>query len=363
MTNSSLEIRELSKSYGSKPILSKLSFAIPSDDFAVICGKPGNGKSVLVRLIMGLEEADSGKVLVRGEDVTNSEPGSRNIGYIPQTFALVPHFSVQKNIEYPLELLDASKEEKAEAVERVAELLKITDLLAKKPEQLSGGQKQRVAIARGLAKPTDVYLLDDPLVGLDFKLRERLIDDLRVSQEKLGVTFLYVTSDSLEALQLAKTVLVLANGTIVQQGPLADVYDNPTNISTLDTLGFPEANLISGEVKNSVFESSTFSIKTNIKGYSGPAVAGIRPESVLLGKSPDAVVLKAQVTLMENLGSEIVSYLKVPGTMLKLVVSRTDNEAIKALNSNELSIFMKLPSIKIFNKQSGQWVGNGVSLV
>jgi ABC-type sugar transport system ATPase subunit len=363
MARGSLEVKNLSKKYGEKSVLTNLSFSIPSNDFAVICGKPGNGKSVLVRLLMGLEEADSGTITVRGGDVTDSPPGSRDIGYIPQTFALVPHFSVRENIEYPLELQKATDEKKAEAVSRVAELLKISDLLEKKPAQLSGGQKQRVAIARGLAKPTDVYLLDDPLVGLDFKLRERLIDDLRMSQEQLGSTFLYVTSDALEALQLAKTVLVLANGGIVQQGALADVYDQPSHISAMDTLGFPEANFISGAVKNSVFESSILSLKTEVKGNSNSVVLGVRPESISLGKVSGALVLSAKVLLVENLGSEIVAYLDVSGVTFKVVVSRTDSEAIQTLNSKALTISIKPTTIKVFDKQSGTFLGNGVSLV
>ena len=264
--DSSLQVEGLSKSFGEKSVLTDLSFTIQENDFAVICGKPGNGKSVLVRSIMGLETIDVGQITARNQDVTYEDPGSRNIGYIPQAFALFPHFSVRENIEYPLDLIKASKQVKDDAVTRVSELLKITDLLDKKPNQLSGGQKQRVAIARGLAKETDVYLLDDPLIGLDFKLRERLIDDLRLTHEKLGVTFLYVTSDPLETLQLAKKVLILAEGKIVQQGLLADVYDKPLHLASLTTLGFPEANVIPGSLHDSTFESTIFKVKTSLKG-------------------------------------------------------------------------------------------------
>ncbi|MFZ9702532.1 MAG: ABC transporter ATP-binding protein, partial [Candidatus Nanopelagicales bacterium] len=184
MAQLALDVKGLSKSYGNKVVLDNLSFTAAMNDFSVVCGKPGNGKSVLVRTIMGLETVDAGSIIVRGKDVAQVSAGERNIGYVPQSFALYPHYSVKENIEYPLVLSKASEAEKKEAVERVSELLRIKDLLHKKPDQLSGGQKQRVAIARGLAKSTDVYVLDDPLVGLDFKLRERLIDDLRKTQEE-----------------------------------------------------------------------------------------------------------------------------------------------------------------------------------
>ena len=363
MSTVSLRVSGLSKSFGEKTILSDLSFTIPQNDFAVICGKPGNGKSVLVRSIMGLEEVDSGQVFVRDQDVTNSNPGSRNIGYIPQAFALFPHFSVRENIEYPLDLLKATNEAKTEAVNRVAELLKISDLLEKKPNEISGGQKQRVAIARGLAKSTDVYLLDDPLIGLDFKLRERLIDDLRLTQEELGATFVYVTSDPLEALLLAKTILILADNRIVQQGPLVDVYDEPVHLSSLLTLGFPEANIVTGSVKGSTFKSSVFAIETDIKSGDGLAVAGVRPESVMLGKKPGAVTLEAKVKLLENLGSEVVAYLDVSGTQFTIATSRTDTEALTLLGAQKVTISIKGESIKIFNGKSGLAIGKGVTVV
>lgn len=361
--DSTLQVEGLSKSFGEKSVLIDLSFTIPENDFAVICGKPGNGKSVLVRSIMGLETIDVGQIIARNQDVTHEDPGSRNIGYIPQAFALFPHFSVRENIEYPLDLINASKQVKDDAVTRVSELLKITDLLDKKPNQLSGGQKQRVAIARGLAKETDVYLLDDPLVGLDFKLRERLIDDLRLTQEKLGVTFLYVTSDPLETLQLAKTVLILAEGKIVQQGLLADVYDKPLHLASLTTLGFPEANVIPGSLHDSTFESSIFKVKTSVKGGSGSAIAGIRPEAVMIGKHSGAVTLTASVNLIENLGSELVAYLDVSGTQIITVLSHNDSGALNMLDAKSVTISIRPESIVLFDAQSHATIGMGVALV
>ncbi|MSO26068.1 MAG: ABC transporter ATP-binding protein [Candidatus Nanopelagicaceae bacterium] len=363
MSNSALEVKGLSKSYGEKSVLKDLSFSAALNDFSVICGKPGNGKSVLVRTIMGLEEIDSGQIIVRDQDVTNANSGSRNIGYIPQSFALYPHFSVRENIEYPLDLINATKEEKVEAVARVSELLKIADLLEKKPVQLSGGQKQRVAIARGLSKSTDVYVLDDPLVGLDFKLRERLIDDLRQTQEKLKVAFVYVTSDPLEALQLAKTVLILADGKIVQQSNLNEVYDNPSHLSSMATLGFPEVNVFSGEMNGSTFSSSVFKVGTDIKSDYKGAIAGIRPEGVLIGSQPGSITIDAKLTLMENLGSEFVAYLDVKGVQISTVVSRTDLVGIKLLESKDLKISIKAEAITLFDAISKKKIGKGVSLV
>ena len=361
MAQLALDVKGLSKSYGSKVVLDNLSFTAAMNDFSVICGKPGNGKSVLVRTIMGLETVDTGSIIVRGKDVAQVSAGERNIGYVPQSFALYPHYSVQENIEYPLTLSKASQNEKKEAVERVSELLRIKDLLQKRPDQLSGGQKQRVAIARGLAKSTDVYVLDDPLVGLDFKLRERLIDDLRKTQEELKVSFVYLTSDPLEALSLARTVMILADGKIVQQDSLDVVYDLPNSIASLNSLGFPEANIVSGELSGSTFTSVLGQIKVKMDSNVSNVVAGIRPEGFEIASGSGS--FDARVSLLENLGSEFAVYLNVKNSNLVTVVSRTDNDALAKLKSKSVSLTYKADAVVLFDANTGKRVGQGVSHV
>jgi ABC-type sugar transport system ATPase subunit len=308
---------------------------------------------------MGLEPVDAGQIIVRGQDVAKASAGERNIGYVPQSFALYPHYSVQENIEYPLVLAKATDATKKEAVERVAELLRIKDLLGKKPEQLSGGQKQRVAIARGLAKATDVYVLDDPLVGLDFKLRERLIDDLRKTQEELKVSFVYMTSDPLEALSLARTVMILAQGKIVQQDSLDVVYDTPNSVASMNSLGFPEANILPGELSGTTFTSILGSTKVKMDSDSSNVVAGIRPEGFVIGSGSTS----AQVGLMENLGSEFAVYFEVKDKSFVTVISRTDNESLAKLKSNTVSVSYKPEALVLFDATSGMRVGQGVSHV
>ena len=361
MTDLALKVSGLSKSYGNKVVLDNLSFTALMNDFSVICGKPGNGKSVLVRTIMGLEPVDAGQIIVRGQDVAKASAGDRNIGYVPQSFALYPHFSVQENIEYPLVLSKASAATRKESLERVSELLRIKDLLGKKPEQLSGGQKQRVAIARGLAKATDVYVLDDPLVGLDFKLRERLIDDLRKTQEELKVSFVYMTSDPLEALSLAKTIMILAHGQIVQQDSLDVVYDSPNSIASMTSLGFPEANILKAELAGSTLSTILGKIKVQTESTASSIVAGIRPEGFIVGK--DANSFSCKVSLMENLGSEFAVYLSVNDIDLVTVVSRTDAQALSKLQAASVDISVKPEAVVLFDANSGKRIGQGVSHV
>ena len=361
MAQLALDVKGLSKSYGNKVVLDNLSFTAGMNDFSVVCGKPGNGKSVLVRTIMGLETVDSGSIIVRGKDVAQVSAGERNIGYVPQSFALYPHYTVKENIEYPLDLSKASETEKKEAVERVSELLRIKDLLQKKPDQLSGGQKQRVAIARGLAKSTDVYVLDDPLVGLDFKLRERLIDDLRKTQEELKVSFVYLTSDPLEALSLARTVMILAQGKIVQQDSLDVVYDLPNSIASMNSLGFPEANILPGELSGTTFTSVLGSIKVKMDSNSSKVVAGIRPEGFVVGSGSGS--FDGKITLLENLGSEFAVYFNVKNTNLVTVISRTDSDALAKVKNKSTTITYKPDAVVLFDAESGKRVGQGVSHV
>ena len=174
-----IELRAIAKQYGRAQILKDVDLRVEAGTFTVVFGLPACGKSVLVRLLTGLEKPGAGQILLRGTEATRIDAGGRNIGYVPQSFALYPHFSVYDNISYPLDLIKFPKPQIDRAVRQIAEQLKIDHLLSKNPGQLSGGEKQRVALARGVVKQTDIYILDDPLVGLDFKLREQMFDDLK----------------------------------------------------------------------------------------------------------------------------------------------------------------------------------------
>src|SRR3712207_864786 len=211
-----LQMESISKAYGGTSVLSDLTLTARSGNLTVVYGPPAAGKSVLVRVLTGLEQPDSGRIILRGQDVTHEAPAERNIGYVPQSFALYPHLSVRANISYPLDLAHVPASESREVVATAAAMLRIEEHLDKKPDQLSGGQKQRVAIARGIAKRTDFFILDDPLAGLDFKLREQLVDDLRTLKSATGASILYVTSDVIEAMTLADRMAVLSDGQIIE---------------------------------------------------------------------------------------------------------------------------------------------------
>lgn len=313
-----VEYQSISKAFGGNVVLDDLSFAVDEGEFSIVFGQSLSGKSVLLRILLGLDHPDRGTVMLRGADAAGTKPGARKIGYVPQSFALFPNKTVRDNIAYTLTVQHDSRAAITEAVDRVAGLLDISELLDRMPDQLSGGQKQRVAIARGLALKTDLYVLDDPLVGLDFKLREKLIDDLRETREALDVTFLYTTADANEALALASKVGVLADGIIQEYGPPIDVYREPERFATMATLCFPPSNRMPVNLSEGQIETLWGSVPATINGSVNGAstiAALVRPERVGLRSAPNGNSVDGEATVMlrEDLGAEEIVYLESKG--------------------------------------------------
>jgi ABC-type sugar transport system ATPase subunit len=307
------------KSYRKNEVLKGLSLDINDGDFLVLFGLPGSGRSVLLRLLMGLEKLDGGAILLRGTDVREIEPGRRNIGYIPQSFALFPHMTVFDNIAYPLKLAKTNKSKIKAEVHRVAEQLQIGELLPRMPDQTSGGQKQRIAIARGIIQDTDLFVFDDPLAGLDFKLREQLVDDLKALQEKMDITIVYSTSDALETLSLADTIAILDKGVIIESGPPEDVYFHPNHVDSMKLLGFPAANFFEARLDGENFVAPIFTLEAGNTNHN-KVLMGFRPESVLWEKPDDPCVeLEGKVLLAEDLGGEEIVYLGVGDSIVTMM--------------------------------------------
>ena len=363
-----VELRNVSKSHGRVPVLRDLNLSVEAGAFTVIFGAPACGKSVLVRLLTGLEKPTAGQVLLRGEDAASLAPGDRNIGYVPQSFALYPHYSVRDNIAYPLTLIGVPKTEIETTVRQVSEQIKIDHLLDKRPDQLSGGEKQRVALARGMVKHTDIFVLDDSLVGLDFKLREQLFDDLRQMQEDLEATFIYTTSDPLETLALADQVAVLDAGSMVDIGPVEEIYWHPQHLRTMELLGYPTSNLLSGKLvvqsnqvrcRTSLFE---FPVELNQPDSAGPGLEDvtvvIRPQDVGLGMDGQdgRLLSQAQVMLRDDLGGEIIAYLDVEGMPLVTVVPHAKDHLV---SEDSVTIGVRPSALVLFDSGTGQRIGHG----
>lgn len=360
-----VEFSSVSKSFGGDPVLDGLDFSVDEGEFAVLFGQSASGKSVLLRTLLGLESPDEGTVTLRGNNAADTKPGDRKIGYVPQSFALFPGKTVGENIAYPLTVAKESKEIINDAVERVARLLDIPELVDRTPDQLSGGQKQRVAIARGLVLDTDLYVLDDPLVGLDFKLREKLIDDLRTTREALDVTFLYATADATEALALATRVAVLADGTIQDYGDPTSVYRRPQRFATMSTLCFPQANRMPVSLDGSTATTPWGSFETTVVGDlsdgDSDIEALVRPEHIELLPEPGSRVIggRATVMLREDLGAEEIVYLEADGHQFTSVV-RADSADLTALRLGELVDFGISAEAVVFFTDGGR-IGQGGS--
>jgi multiple sugar transport system ATP-binding protein len=364
--------RGVAKSYGDTVVLRGADLAVVPGDFMVVYGPPASGKTVLMRLLMGLEHPTAGQVWLRGEDVTRVPAADRNIGYVPQSFALYPHLSVHDNIAYPLKLAGVPGREAEPIVRQAAEMLKISDLLGKRPDQLSGGQKQRVAIARGIAKQTEVFVLDDPLAGLDFKLREQLVDDLKNLQQTWNATFLYTTSDAIEALTLADHLAVLANGVIAESGAPEQLYDAAQRAETMHLLGFPRANLVAGTLTRRtdgelvcVTDLFEFPVTPDDGGVVGPVeqavTVGLRPEAIALDGNANGATatlrLPARVLLQEDLGGEEIVYLDARGTPLTTVLR---HDAYVGTIPDETTIVIDPRNVVVFGAD-GARIGRGLA--
>ena len=359
-----VEYQSISKAFGHNVVLDHLNFAVDEGEFSVVFGQSLSGKSVLLRILLGLDHPDQGTVMLRGADAAGTKPGARKIGYVPQSFALFPNKTVWDNIAYTLTVQRDSKAATTEAVDRVAGLLDISELLDRMPDQLSGGQKQRVAIARGLALKTDLYVLDDPLVGLDFKLREKLIDDLRETREALGVTFLYATADATEALALASKVGVLADGIIQEYGPPIDVYRKPERFATMATLCFPQSNQLPTTVTGGQLETPWGSVPAMVDARAGDGssiVALVRPGRVGLRSAPNgnSVDGVATVMLREDLGAEEIVYLESEGYGFTSLV-RADSADLGELTRGA-KVQFTIPADAIVLFSDGQRIGEGRS--
>ncbi|MEN8040263.1 MAG: ABC transporter ATP-binding protein [Actinomycetota bacterium] len=357
-----VEFSSLSKSFGKNVVLDSLDYSVAEGEFAVLFGQSASGKSILLRTLLGLETPDGGTILLRGSDTSDTKPGNRKIGYVPQSFALFPDKSVHDNIAYPLTVARESADVINEAVERVAGLLDISELVDRTPDQLSGGQKQRVAIARGLALDTDLYVLDDPLVGLDFKLREKLIDDLRETREALGVTFLYATSDPTEALALATTVAVLSDGDVRETGSPGEVYRSPQHVSSMASLCFPPCNMLPATIDDDRIVTPWGSVTASLNGVSDDAVESValaRPEhiEILSNSNGRAIQGDATVMLREDLGAEEIVYLESDGHHFTAVV-RADAADLESLTLGA-TVRFGIPAESIVLFSGGHRSGQG----
>ncbi|MGN6572991.1 MAG: ABC transporter ATP-binding protein [Pseudolabrys sp.] len=286
----SVDVRSVTKSFGATNAVADVSFSVEQGELTVLLGPSGCGKSTMLRMIAGLEEPTSGTIVIGGRDVAGLTGAARGVAMVFQSYALFPHLSVADNIAFGLSVRHTPKDEIARRLAKVANVLGLEALLARKPGQLSGGQQQRVALGRALIAEAPVCLLDEPLSNLDAQLRQDLRREIRALQQRLGVTMVYVTHDQTEAMSMADQVILMRAGRIEQKGKPSDLYERPATLFTARFIG---------------------SAPMSFLDLADGTVLGLRPEDVTVdsGTAPGAV--HAAVTGVEYLGGEALITCKL----------------------------------------------------
>ncbi|MEP6941812.1 MAG: ABC transporter ATP-binding protein [Betaproteobacteria bacterium] len=279
-----------------------ISFALEAGTLNVLLGPSGCGKSTTLRLIAGLDHADSGRVLIGGNDVTHLSPAQRNIAMVFQSYALFPHLSVAENIVFGLRVRKVEDADRDRRLKRVADMLGLATLLDRKPGQLSGGQQQRVALGRAIIAEAPVCLMDEPLSNLDAQLRQEMRQEIRSLQRALGVTMVYVTHDQVEAMSMADRVILLSAGRIEQNGTPAELYEVPANTFVARFIGTPPMNLLRLEPDgNGGAVVAGTKAPVIAAGHLSDSIAGVRPEDVVLARGAG---FAGEVSAVEYLGAD-----------------------------------------------------------
>jgi multiple sugar transport system ATP-binding protein len=343
----SVDIRSVTKRFGSVQVLHGVDVEINDGEFVVLVGPSGCGKSTLLRMIAGLENITSGEIRIGPKVVNNVAPKERDIAMVFQNYALYPHMTVYDNMAFSLTLAGAPKEKIQSEVNRAASILGLGQFLGRYPRQLSGGQRQRVAMGRAIVRNPQVFLFDEPLSNLDAKLRVQMRAEIKDLHQRLKVTTVYVTHDQIEAMTMADKIVAMSDGNVEQIGSPLDLYDNPTNLFVAAFIGSPAMNLLKGEIVGDQFHTEGGAkLPLPRQMAQGKAVYGIRPEYIHL--SPDKG-LDARVHLVEPMGSETQVSVRVGETALVC----TFRERVSAKPGDTIRILPDRSLAHIFDASSG----------
>jgi sn-glycerol 3-phosphate transport system ATP-binding protein len=356
-----VDLIDVSKQVGQTVILDQINLTIKKGEFMVIVGPSGCGKSTLLRLIAGLDELSTGKILINNECVNKVHAAKRDMAMVFQNYALYPHMTVYDNMAYGLKMRRFKKDEIKKRVVEAANLLHLTPYLERKPQTLSGGQKQRVAMGRALVRSPSVFLFDEPLSNLDAKLRTEMRHEIRRLHQQLNTTSLYVTHDQTEAMTMAERVLVLNQGRVEQIGTPQELYQKPATLFVAGFTGYYPLNTLTG-----IFDKPSATIQTPL-GVHYPLpqssnrledktelVLAIRPEHVQLCSEHHPQAIGIEVEFIDDMGADKLiraKYIKT-GKQLNLRIS-LDHPLISG------QVYVELPKMKlhVFHQRSGKRIG------
>jgi sn-glycerol 3-phosphate transport system ATP-binding protein len=311
-----LVLEDLRKSFGANHILHGVDLSLASGEMLVIVGASGCGKSTLLRLVAGLDNPTSGRILLDDRDVAKLDPAARDIAMVFQNYALYPHMTVFDNMAYGLKIRGLTRDEIRRRVDEAAGMLGLEPMLTRKPRQLSGGQRQRVAMGRAIVREPKLFLFDEPLSNLDAKLRVQMRAEIKRLQRRMGVTALYVTHDQVEAMTLGDRLLVLHQGRPVQLATPLEVFEKPATEYVAGFIGAPSMNFLPATLTHGGTAATLANgtvlpfVDGRRAGADGMALSiGIRPEHLVL----DSNGLTLTVDLVEPLGSETVLIGRLDG--------------------------------------------------
>ncbi|TDR93502.1 ABC transporter ATP-binding protein [Enterovirga rhinocerotis] len=347
-------LQGVSKAYAGRPTVHAVDLTVADKEFMVLVGPSGCGKSTTLRMIAGLEDITSGRLLIDGADVTHAQPQKRDIAMVFQSYALYPHMTAYRNMAFGL--LKTTRLGKVEVDRRIreaAEILHISHLLERRPNELSGGERQRVAIGRALVRQPKVFLFDEPLSNLDAKLRSRMRGELKRLHSELGLTVIYVTHDQIEAMTLGSRVAILSEGRLQQVGAPMELYMRPANTFVATFIGTPEMSLLRCAVKpegeGSLVQHERFSATLPMRAGHADAFLGVRPEEVRVSR-PGEGLTRGIVERTELIGAEALAEILI-GT--DRVVARMP--VPEAPDSGaEVSVFFDLARARLFDAATGR---------
>jgi multiple sugar transport system ATP-binding protein len=351
-----VDLRGVEIGYGAVKVLEKLDLKIAESEFVVLLGPSGCGKSSLLNAIAGLIEIQGGQIWIGGRNVTWDEPKDRGIAMVFQSYALYPRMTARGNMSFGLNVAGLPRAEIARRIEAVAQMLKITELLDRKPSELSGGQRQRVAIGRALVREVGVYLLDEPLSNLDAQLRVELRVEIKRLHQRLKATMIYVTHDQIEALTLADRIAVIKDRIIQQLSTPQEIYQRPANRFVASFVGSPTMNFVAGTLRfdagEAIFTANDF--KLPLQGYEF-LTAPIAGADVELGVRPEHIELAANgrelsIEMVEPMGSDLLAWSKLGGAPISL---RFPGES-RCRTGDRVAVTISPAKVSLFDRTSGR---------
>ncbi len=348
----------LSKYFGQVKAVDNLTLAIEDGEFVALLGPSGCGKTTTLLTIAGFYKPTAGFVLFDDKVVNELPPRERNIGMVFQSYALYPHMSVLDNITFPLRLKKVSRKERETKAKALASLLRIEDILERKPAEISGGQQQRVALARALIKEPGLLLLDEPLSNLDAKLRVTMRAEIKRLQKDLGITTILVTHDQVEAMTMADRIAVLETGKLQQVGPPEELYNSPANLFVAGFIGTPPMNFLAAtlEKREGKFFITTErfclplpdSVTMKICQIPTPhdVIVGIRPENISIGQGE----IRGEIYVVEPLGRDTLVSLHIGTEIIKVIAPPT----FRASPGEQVQLTFSEEKVHLFDKETGK---------